>query len=184
MTAILPCSLVSYNSQDASLASRLESALRRKDPKASIFFAPKSLRVGGYWLPELSKEITETSAFILVIGEKGVGAWQMMEYYEAFDRRVREPGFPIIAVLLKGQSVVGLPFLKQLHLIVTDNPAAEDTVARIMEAIAGGELRPGKLWRYTAPYRGLAAMTEANSAFFWAIEGNGCSDQRSRQNRR
>jgi hypothetical protein len=44
---------LSYNSQDLSLMQGLEHALRCKDPDAEIFFAPKSLRVGGHWLPEL-----------------------------------------------------------------------------------------------------------------------------------
>ena len=48
---------LSYNSQDLGLVQRLEAALRRKDPGAKIFFATKSLRAGGLWLPELAREI-------------------------------------------------------------------------------------------------------------------------------
>ena len=44
---------LSYNSQDARLAEALESELRRKDPSAAIYFAPKSLRPGAYWMPAL-----------------------------------------------------------------------------------------------------------------------------------
>ena len=54
-----------------------EAALRRKDADARFFFAPKSLRAGGYWLPELAKEIAEATAFVLLVGEKGVGPWQV-----------------------------------------------------------------------------------------------------------
>jgi hypothetical protein len=44
---------LSYNSQELGLMESLESALRREDdPNAKIFFAPKSLRAGGLWLPE------------------------------------------------------------------------------------------------------------------------------------
>jgi hypothetical protein len=39
----------------------LEQALRRKDGDAKIFFAPKSLRAGGLWLPELAREIAEAN---------------------------------------------------------------------------------------------------------------------------
>ena len=60
----------------------LEAALRRKDADARFFFAPKSLRAGGFWLPELAQEIAEATAFILLVGEKGIGPWQAMEYYE------------------------------------------------------------------------------------------------------
>ena len=52
------------------------------------FSRPRALRAGGFWLPELAQGIAEATAFILLIGEKGIGPWQAMEYYEALDRRV------------------------------------------------------------------------------------------------
>lgn len=74
----------------------LEAALKQKDPDASIFFAPKSLRVGGFWLPELAREIAEATAFVLLVGPSGLGPGQVIEYYEALDRRVKQQGFPVI----------------------------------------------------------------------------------------
>ena len=71
---------LSYNSQDLGLMETLESALRRKDPEPKVFFAPKSLRVGGFWLPELAREIAEATAFILLVGENSIGPWQAMEH--------------------------------------------------------------------------------------------------------
>ena len=50
---------LSYNSQDLALMQGLEAALRRKDPEANIYFAPRAMRAGGYWLPELAKESTK-----------------------------------------------------------------------------------------------------------------------------
>jgi hypothetical protein len=61
---------LSYNSQDLALIQTFEAALRRKDPGAHIFFAPKSLRAGGFWLPELAKEIAAATAFVLLVGDK------------------------------------------------------------------------------------------------------------------
>ena len=158
---------LSYNSQDATLIEGLEAALRRKDADAQIFFAPKALRAGGYWLPALSEAIASATAFVLVVGEKGLGPWQVMEYYEALDKRVKAPDFPLVFVLLEGQPAPGLPFLRQLHWTITPDPSSEDTAARLVAATVGGESQPGELWRYTAPYRGLAAMTETDSDFFF-----------------
>ena len=42
---------LSYNSQDLALMQAFEAALRRNDTDARFFFAPKSLRAGGFWLP-------------------------------------------------------------------------------------------------------------------------------------
>ncbi|MGD0151507.1 MAG: SUMF1/EgtB/PvdO family nonheme iron enzyme [Xanthobacteraceae bacterium] len=158
---------LSYNSQDLALIQAFEAALRRKDTEARIFFASKSLRAGGYWLPEIAKEIAEATAFVLLVGEKGLGPWQVTEYYEALDRRVKEANFPIVFVLLDGQSAPGLPFLRQLHWIITPDPASEKCLAMVIDAAAGDGGPPGDLWRHTAPYRGLAAMTEADSDFFF-----------------
>jgi formylglycine-generating enzyme required for sulfatase activity len=158
---------LSYNSQDLALMQDLEAALKRKDPDASIFLAPKSLRVGGFWLPELAKEITEASVFVLLVGPSGLGPWQVIEYYEALDRRVKQQGFPVILLLLDGQAAPGLPFLRQLHWITTPDPSSEKCLAQLMDAASGGGTRPGELWRHTAPYRGLVAMTEADTDFFF-----------------
>jgi hypothetical protein len=157
------CWFLSYNSQDLALMQGFEATLRRKDPKAEIFFAPTSLRAGGFWLPELAKGIAAATAFVLLVGEKGLGPWQVIEYYEALDRRVKQHDFPVILVLLDGVPAPGLPFLRQLHWIISVDPASEQSVVRIMDAAAGGGALPGELWRHTAPYRGLAAMEEKDS---------------------
>src|SRR6202171_5112452 len=138
---------LSYNTQDLALMQALEDALRRKDAGAHIFFAPKNLRAGGYWLPELAKAIEEATAFVLLVGERGLGPWQVIEYYEALDRRVKEANFPIVFVLLDGQSAPGLPFLRQLHWIITADPASEKSLAQVIDAVAGGGRLPDDLWR-------------------------------------
>jgi hypothetical protein len=158
---------LSYNSQDVRLAQQLETALRRRDSDAKVFFAPKSLRAGGYWLPELAKQVADATAFVLLVAQNKLGPWQVMEYYEALDRRVKEPTFPLVLVLLQDQPAPGLPFLRQLHWVVTPEPSSEETLGRLIDATAGGGSRPGELWRHTAPYRGLVAMTESDSDFFF-----------------
>ena len=159
---------LSYNSQELGLIASLEAGLRRKDPDARIFFAPKSLRTGGMWLPELAREIAEATAFVLLAGEKGIGPWQAMEYYEALDRRVKQHDFPVVLVLLDGQPAPGLPFLRQLHWVITSDPASEKSLVQVMDATAGSEAPPPEeLWRHAAPYRGLQAMTESDADFFF-----------------
>src|SRR6185295_10452012 len=153
---------LSYNSQDLALVQAFEEILRRKDAEAHIFFAPKSLRSGGYWLQQLADEIGRATGVILLVGEKGLGRWQFDEYCEARDRRI-----PVVLILLEGQPAPGLPMLRQLHWIVTAQPASEQTVAQVLASIQGEATQPHELWRHTAPYRGLAAMTEADTDFFF-----------------
>jgi formylglycine-generating enzyme required for sulfatase activity len=158
---------LSYNSQDFQLAERLVAEISRKDAKASIFFAPKSLRPGTYWMPTLAKEIAEATAFVLLIGKNGLGPWQTLEYQEAIDRSRKEPDFAVVPVLLDRVPAPGLPFLRQLHWIITPDPASELSVAQVIDAASGGGAPPGELWRHTAPYRGLSAMTESDAEFFF-----------------
>jgi formylglycine-generating enzyme required for sulfatase activity len=159
---------LSYHSPDQALAERLKAAIERKDSAARVFFAPTHLRAGGSWSAQLAQEIAEATAFILLVGEAGVGKWQVPEYDEALDRWVKSPtDFPLIVVLLEGQSVPGLPFIRRLHFVISSDPTSEKDVARLYDAAAGGGTRPGELWRYTTPYRGLEAMEERDSDYFF-----------------
>jgi formylglycine-generating enzyme required for sulfatase activity len=161
---------LSYHSPDQALAERLKAALERKDTGARVFFAPSSLRAGGFWSRVLAEEIGQADVFILLVGEKGVGDWQVLEYDEALDKRVTFPDFPVILVLLEGQTAPGLPFLRRLHWIITPDPTSEKDLARLFDAAAGAGKTLGELWRYTAPYRGLAAMEEKDSDYFFGRE--------------
>jgi formylglycine-generating enzyme required for sulfatase activity len=161
---------LSYHSPDQALAERLKAALERKDTGARVFFAPSSLRAGGFWSKVLAEEIAQADAFILLVGEKGAGDWQVLEYDEALDKRAKLPDFPVILVLLEGQTAPGLPFLRRLHWIITPDPSSEKDVARLLDAAAGTGTRLGELWRYTSPYRGLAAMEEKDSDYFFGRE--------------
>jgi hypothetical protein len=158
---------LSYNAQDLKLGAALEAAVRDQDPRVHVYFAPRSLRAGGFWVPQLADEIARATAFVLVVGAKGVGPWQVLEYYEALDRRVKEADFPVVLVLLEGASAPGLPFVRQLNWVVATQVWSEDTVARLINATDGGVTPSYQRWRNTTPYRGLAAMTEADSEFFF-----------------
>jgi len=159
---------LSYHSPDQALAERLKAAIESKDSASRVFFAPNNLRAGGSWSAQLAQEIADATAFILLIGQAGVGKWQVPEYDEALDKWVKsDRKFPLIVVLLEGEIAPGLPFLRQLHWIVTPDPASERDTARIFDAVSGDGTRPGELWRYTSPYRGLEAMEEKDSDYFF-----------------
>jgi hypothetical protein len=110
---------LSYHSPDHALAARLKAAIESRAPGSRVFFAPITLRAGGFWSAQLAKEIADATAFVLLVGEHGVGQWQMLEYDEALDKRVKSPDFPVILMLLEGQAAPGLPFLRRLHWIIT-----------------------------------------------------------------
>jgi len=86
---------LSYHSPDQALAERLKAALERKSTGACVFFAPSSLRAGGFWSKALAEEIAQADAFVLLVGESGIGNWQVLEYDEALDKRVSSPDSPL-----------------------------------------------------------------------------------------
>jgi hypothetical protein len=158
---------LSYHSPDQALAERLKAAIERKDSASRVFFAPTHMRAGGSWSAQLAQEIAAATAFILLIGGE-VGPWQVLEYDEALDKWAKSPSdFPLIVVLLEGQTAPGLPFLRRLHWILTPDPSSEKDVGRLFDAAAGGGTIRGDLWRYTSPYRGLAAMEEKDTDCFF-----------------
>ena len=161
---------LSFNSSDRALAERLRVSIERRDSGSSVFFDATSLRAGGYWQPALAQGIDEADAFVLLVGEKGLGPWQTLEYYEAHDKHVKSPEFPVVLMLLDGHAAPGLPFLRQLHWIVTADPTSEKDVARLIDAAAGTGAQVGELWRYTSPYRGLSAMEEKDADYFFGRE--------------
>jgi len=161
---------LSYHSPDQMLAERLKAAIESKDPDSSVFFAPASLRAGGFWSAQLAQGIADATAFILLVGEKGVGDWQMLEYTEALEKRVKRSDFPVVLVLLEGQAAPGLPFLRSLHWIISPDPASDRDVTRLFDAAGGAGASPAELWRYTSPYRGLVAMQPEDSDYFFGRE--------------
>jgi TIR domain len=137
------------------------------DP-SEVTSLPTNLRPGGAWTDQLAAALAQADAFLLLIGESGVGKWQVPEYDEALDRWVKSGRtFPLVVVVIEGHTAPGLPFLRQLHWIVSPDPASEKDIARIFGAASGAGARPSELWRYASPYRGLEAMEEEDSDYFF-----------------
>src|SRR5262245_955366 len=161
---------LSYASQDFALAQAMKNGVQRREPDATVFFAPEAMRAGGFWQQQLADELAQSSAFVLLVGESGIGPWQVMEYYEALDRRAKDQDYPLILVVSARRPAPGLPFARQLHWVVSEDPASEATIGKLIDAAVAPATQPGEVWRHTRPYRGLEAMTEANSDFFFGRE--------------
>jgi formylglycine-generating enzyme required for sulfatase activity len=159
---------LSYHSPDQALAERLKAAIERRDASCEVFFAPIHLRAGESWSAQLAEKIEQATGFILLVGESGVGKWQVPEYDEALDKWVKSPAeFTLVMVLLEGQMAPGLPFLRRLHWIVSPDPASDQAVTRLLDAASGGDSKLRELWRYASPYRGLESMEEKDSDYFF-----------------
>jgi hypothetical protein len=161
-------SFTNQSALDQALAEAIRAGLLKLEPKADIFFSPVSLGQG-FWLPKLSEGIRSADAFLLLLGPRGVGPWQEVEYHEAFDRHVQDPRFSLVPVIVGAGHAPGLPFLRRLNWVETSEAADDKGMHRVLAALkgdAGPTLSP--LWKLVHPYRGLEAMTEANADYFYA----------------
>lgn len=166
------CSMLvflSHNSLDSELALGLKRALLdNADHPIEVFCAPNTAVGGGYWQEELAETVSKSDVFLLLVGQHGIGPWQVPEYYEAHDKWVRGRRPILIPVLQEGHRAPGLRFLGQLHWVIDKDPTSQHCVGKIFAAInsrtASG---PDILWKHTRPYRGLSAMQEEDSQYFY-----------------
>jgi len=156
---------LSYRSPDRPLAQALAERLAAHG--VDCFLAPWSLRPGAFWLSELAQAIAAADAFVLLLGRGRTGPWQLVEYYEAFDRKARDPAFPLVPLIVPGADA-RLPFLRQLHWVETGDPASVEAVRSLLSLLEEPPSRAqDALWRALNPYRGLNALGEEDADFFF-----------------
>jgi hypothetical protein len=165
---------LSFNSKDVALAKTIRERLIAFDPNIQIFFSPASLGAG-FWLPRLAEQIEEASAFLLLIGPQGIGPWQEVEYYTAFDRHVNNKRFALVPVIAAGAAAPGLPLLRMLNWVEAPIVTEDKTLHRLIAALNGDTIESATpLWKLVNPYRGLEAMTEDNADYFFGRAPRNC----------
>ena len=157
---------LSFNSRDTGLAEAVRVGPSRIEPTAEVFFSPVSLGAG-FWLPKLAEEIAEAQSFLLLIGPNGIGPWQEVEYFTAFDRHVKDKSFAVVPAIV-GAEALGLPFLRTLNLVEASVITEDKVLHRLLAALKGETVESAiPLWKLVNPYRGLEAMNEANADYFY-----------------
>ena len=102
---------LSYHSPDQPLAENLKLAIERKDSDWRVFFAATHMQLGGSWSAQLAKEIADANAFVLLVGQHGVGNWQVLNMTRRLrDGPRRRPIFLSLSSCWEGQTAPGLPF--------------------------------------------------------------------------
>jgi len=88
----------SYSTRDHVAVERVARALT--DAGLHIFLDRWYLAPGQPWPQALEQALGACDAVAVFIGGEGLGRWQQRERDFALDRQGREPGFPVIPVLL------------------------------------------------------------------------------------
>jgi ABC-type multidrug transport system fused ATPase/permease subunit len=167
---------VSYSRADGRHATEIDSALRNKGLKT--FFDRSSLPGGQPWVRALEQAIGAAKAVIVLIGPRGLGNTQQYERELAFVRQTRDPGFPIVPVILPDTTTdPPFDFLRVLTWIDFSHVArvsdAPDVLEHLLTAIRGRGAAAEGAREAICPYRGLDAFREEDAAFFF---GRGSAD--------
>jgi TIR domain-containing protein/conflict system STAND superfamily ATPase len=163
---------LSYQTQDAAMAQRLHTALLRRRPALDIFLDREKLLVGDVWQQRLVEELSAADGVLLLLGRK-LGPWQEREFQEAQRLQLlagRESRPRIIPIALTLD--VPLPaFAALYHHVTAPEPDADETLDRILAALDRTDpADPTADWQRINPYKGLAALTAADAAFFFGRE--------------
>jgi energy-coupling factor transporter ATP-binding protein EcfA2 len=165
---------ISYSRADSRDATEIDSFLRAHGLKS--FFDRGNLAPGAPWIRALEEAIGAAKAAIVLIGPRGHGNTQQYERELAFVRQSRDPGFPVVPVMLP-ETTTDRPFdfLNVLTWIdfskVAKASDAPDEFDRLLAAVQGAPISGDTPREAVCPYRGLDAFREEDAAFFFGRGG-------------
>ena len=166
---------LSYHWRDQKQVLELANKLQEQNLK--VFLDRWYLAPGQPWPQKLEHELTTCSAVAVCSGPGEMGSWQHREKNFALDRQGREPGFPVIPVLLPG-SDPGLGFLG-LNTWVDFRAGIDQPMALAVLAAAIRRQPPGpdlqermrEALATVNPYKGLTYFREEDGGFFFGRKG-------------
>ena len=166
----------SYSRADERTVRGVVAALRERG--IATFLDRDSLPPGQPWPALLAKHIEDSRSVLVFVGPTGMGAWQQRERDVALVRQAREPGFPIIPVLLPGVDDPPLGFLglntwTDLSRGVDDQNELDALARAIRNDLPVPPLERSEASDPRAnicPYRGLEPFREEDASFFLGRE--------------
>ena len=161
----------SYHTVDHAAVTQVARRLHERGIR--VFLDRWYLAAGQPWPQALEQTLASCGAVAVFVGAEGLGPWQQRERDLALDRQAREPGFPVIPVLLSAADPA-LGFLKlntwvDLSAGVADEAALE-TLAAAIRGQAPGPLVLQRIEAVRAevcPFRGLRPFREEDEPFFF-----------------
>jgi len=162
---------LSYHTRDHAQVLALAEQLRGQTLR--VFLDRWYLTPGLPWPQALEQALSACGAVAVCIGPGGIGSWQQREINLALERQAKDPGFPVIPVLLPGAEPP-LGFLSQNTWVDFRSGPIQDLPLAILAAAVRGE-PPDALLRErvretldsVCPYKGLQFFREEDAAFFF-----------------
>ena len=166
---------LSYNSADRSAVD--EIAHRLRDAGIHAFMDVRRLVPGEPWQEDLEEVLEQSKSCAVFFGPTGLGKWQTEEMRIGISRRVSDPEFRLIPVLLPGAVLDDgkLPALVSRTTKVDFQSGLDDANAleRLLAGIRGeapdGGADEAEL-EIECPFRGLEVFDEDHARFFFGRE--------------
>ena len=170
---------LSYSSQDRPAVEELAGRLKAEG--LSLYLEVWELLPGREFQPSLASALSNSKTCIAFLGPNGLGPWQKEEIQVAIDKRVRDPDFHVIPVLLPGAerprsgAVAHLEFLIYASWVefpksLDDRRAFDSLIAGIRGIKPTLSSEEVKRWEGRRPYRGLEAFGPDDAPFFFGRE--------------
>ncbi|MGE0573386.1 MAG: TIR domain-containing protein [Reyranella sp.] len=164
----------SYHWRDHASVEAVARALTGRG--LSVFLDRWYMVPGQPWPQALERTLASCKSVAVFLGVEGLGSWQQRESDLALDRQGREPGFPVIPVLLT-RADPALGFLRlntwvDLSANIADETALEILCAAIrgQPPVSAGVQKSAAVRAAICPYRGLRWFREEDAAFFCGRE--------------
>lgn len=164
----------SYHWRDHASVEAVARALTERGVR--VFLDRWHMVPGQPWPQALERTLASCKSVAVFLGVEGLGPWQQRESDLALDRQGREPGFPVIPVLLT-RADPALGFLKlntwvDLSASIADAAAIEALCAAIRGQLpdSAGLQQAAAVRAAICPYRGLRWFREEDAAFFCGRE--------------
>jgi hypothetical protein len=156
--------------QAVALARRIEQA-----PEAQRYglrvWLDKHLLPGGRWKDELQSALSDSTAFAVYVGSKGVVNWVWSEVSVALDRAHSDPEYPLIPILAADARLEALPsFLTQFQAI-SDVERNADAFTKLLKAVLRLEAR-ASIEAEREPFQGLEAFDSHRTHLFFGRDSD------------
>ena len=168
-----PLLFLSHSGNDTEYAAQLRQAILNsptaREAGLEVWFDKEDIQAGERWLHRIEEGLKKSTAFAVVIGDKGAINWVGREVDDAIDRATTDNTYRVIPVFvqtLTTQALEKLPRFLAQHQGITNPLESTEALEKLLAAVLEiSENQPIQLLDF--PFTGLRAMTERDSARFF-----------------
>lgn len=152
------------------LADRIQESAPARESRLTVWIDRRNLRAGVQWKQSIQEALSQSSAFVVYVGSRGVVNWVWDEVSVALDRAHADPLYPIIPVLGPGVSPRDLPgFLAQYQCVADPSDQAPEAFQTLLRGVLRMDAR-APVAAVLEPFVGLRSFDSHLAHLFFGRE--------------